>query len=73
MGGTTSAANAHGNFSDDELEAFQSRLTALAQETTDYPLECLFGTCSFLFESRDDIEVILDNLSEEISAVRKNA
>jgi hypothetical protein len=72
MGGTTSTANAHGNFSDDELAALQSRLASLVKETTDYPLECSLGTCNFLFESRDDIEVILDHLSEEISAFRKN-
>jgi hypothetical protein len=72
MDGTTSMANAHGNFSDDELAALQSRLVSLVQETTDYPLECSLGTCDFLFESRDDIEVILDHLSEEISAFRKN-
>jgi hypothetical protein len=71
MGGTTSTANAHGNFSDDELAALQS-LASLAQETTDYPLECSLGTCNFLLESRDDIEVILDHLSEEISASRKS-
>jgi len=72
MGGTNSQVNAHGKFSDDELEAFQAHLAALAQEATDYPLECSLGTCNFLFESRDDIKVILDNLSEEIFISRKN-
>ena len=56
-----------------ELESFQSRLASLAQETTDYPLECSLGTYELLFESRDDIEIILDNLSEEISISRKAA
>jgi hypothetical protein len=56
-----------------ELESFQSRLASLALETTDYPLECSLGTYELLFESRDDIEIILDNLSEEISISRKAA
>ncbi len=56
-----------------ELESFQSRLASLAQETTDYPLECSIGSYELLFESRDDIEIILDSLSEEISISRKAA
>ena len=73
MGGTTLTANARDKFGNDEIEAFQSRLTSLARETIDYPLECSFGTCAFLFESRDDIEVILGNLNEEISVSRRTA
>ena len=57
----------------DELEAMRSRLASLAQEATEYPLECSLGTCELLFESRDDIEVILDNLNEEIQISRKAA
>ena len=56
-----------------ELESFQSRLASLAQETTSYPLECSLGSYELLFESRDDIEIVLDNLSEEISISRKAA
>ena len=73
MGGTILSANARDKFGNDELEAYQSRLASLARETTDYPLECSLGTCAFLFESRDDIEVILDNLNEEISVSRRTA
>jgi hypothetical protein len=71
MGGTTSAANEPDNFSDDELKAFQSQLASLVRETTAYPLEYSLGTYDFLFESRDDIEVILDNVSQEILVARK--
>jgi hypothetical protein len=71
MGGTTSAANEPDNFSHDELKAFQSQLASLVRETTAFPLEYSLGTYDFLFESRDDIEVILDNVSQEISVARK--
>jgi hypothetical protein len=73
MGSTTSAANEPDNFSHDDLKAFQSQLASLVQETTTYPLEYSLGTYDFLFESRDDIEVILDNLSQELLLSRKAA
>ena len=73
MGGTTSAANESDNFSDEELKAFQSQLASLVRDTTAYPLEYSLGAYDFLFESRDDIELILDNLSQEISVARKAA
>jgi len=66
MDGTTSADHEHDTFSDDELRVIQSRLASLARETTSYPLETSLGAYRFLFESRDDIKVILDNLNEEI-------
>jgi hypothetical protein len=53
---------------DDELMAIQLRLKMLAQMAKDYPLECSLGTCDFLFESRDEIEILVENLTEEISA-----
>jgi hypothetical protein len=73
MDGTTSAANEPDNFSDDDLKAFQSQLASLARENTAYPLEYSLGAYDFLFESRDDIEVILDNLSQELLVSRKAA
>ena len=74
MNGTTSIANDDPDtFSDDELKAFQSQLASLVRETTAFPLEYTLGTYDFLFESRDDIEVILDNLSQEILVSRKAA
>lgn len=69
----TPVANEQDNLGADELEAFQSRLTSLARETTDYPLECSLGAYQLLFESRDDIEVILDNLNKEILISRRAA
>lgn len=73
MGRATSATNEPDHFSDDDLKAFQSQLASLAREATDYPLEYSLGACAFLFESRDDIEIILDNLSQEISVSRRAA
>jgi hypothetical protein len=73
MGGTTSAANENDYFSDEELRSFQSQLASLARENTNFPLEYSLGAFDFLFESRDDIELILDNLSEEILVSRKAA
>ena len=51
----------------------QAQLASLAEETTDYPLECSLGAYDLLFESRDDIEVLLDSLSEEIATSRTAA
>jgi hypothetical protein len=53
---------------DDELRAIQLRLKMLAQMAKDYPLQCSVGTCDFLFESRDEIEILVENLAGEISA-----
>jgi hypothetical protein len=67
MGVMTAANNQSDKFNRDELEALQAQLASLARENTAYPLEYSLGACDFLFESRQDIEVIVDNLSEEIS------
>jgi len=66
MGGMTAVNNESDNFSRDELKALQAQLESLAHENTAYPIEYSLGACDFLFESRQDIEVIVDNLSEEI-------
>lgn len=55
------------NFSRDELKELQAQLESLAREATSYPLEHSIGEFDLLFESRQDIEVIVENLSEEIS------
>jgi hypothetical protein len=57
----------------DALRAIQARLKTLAHLTTDYPIECSLGTYDFLFESRDDIEVLLESLTEELSESRSAA
>jgi hypothetical protein len=69
----TTVANEQDNLGADELEALQSRLALLARETIAYPLECSLGAYQLLFESRDDIEVIVDNLNKEILISRKAA
>jgi hypothetical protein len=66
MGVMTAANNESDRFNRDELEALQAQLESLARENTAYPLEYSLGACDFLFESRRDIEVIVDNLNEEI-------
>ena len=70
MGGTTSAPRASDNFSRDELKMFQTQLQSIARDATSYPLECSLGAYELLFESRQDIEVIVDHLSEEIALPR---
>ena len=73
MGAATSANNEQDHFSDYELKSFQSQLALLAREAAAFPLEYSLGAFDFLFESRDDIELILDNLNEEILVSRKAA
>jgi len=58
---------------DDNLRAIQSQLETLAHLTKDYPLECSVGTYDLLFESRDDIEILLESLTEELSESRNAA
>jgi hypothetical protein len=58
---------------DDTLRVIQSQLEILAHETANYPIECSLGTYAFLFESRDDVEVLLESLSEELTEDRTGA
>jgi hypothetical protein len=58
---------------DDALRAIQLQLETLAHLTNDYPLECSLGTYDFLFESRNDIEILRDSLTEELSESRHAA
>jgi hypothetical protein len=59
--------------SDSELRAFQTQLSTLAETACDYPLEYSLGEYEMLFESRDDIEIIVANLSESIDQSRDAA
>jgi hypothetical protein len=52
---------------EDALKAIQSQLETLAHGAEDYPLECSLGTYAFLFESRDDVEILLESLTEQLS------
>ena len=67
MGSTTEAAGEDLTPCDNDLRAIQLQLGMLAQMTTDYPLECSLGTFDFLFESRDEIQILIESLTEEIS------
>lgn len=61
------------HYSRDELRTLQCQLECLAQTTTQYPLECSLGECALLFESRDDIEVMIDSLNHELDGSSANA
>ncbi len=56
-----------------ELRAFRDRLSALAQEASDYPLEYALGSYELLFESRDDIEILVENLGESLAELSEAA
>jgi hypothetical protein len=45
----------------------------LLNATIDYPFECSLGDCAFLFESRDDIAVIVEVLEEQITRPHRSA
>jgi hypothetical protein len=62
MGTATSLDDEDGFLCDDALGAIQSQLETLARTPKEYPLECFLGTYEFLFESRDDVEILLENL-----------
>lgn len=62
MGAATRIDDEDGFLCDDALGAIQSQLETLARTPKNYPLECSLGTCEFLFESRDDVEILLENL-----------
>jgi len=68
MDGTSKNTGADYTYSDDELRAIQLQLESLVQVTNDYPVQYSLGTCDFLFESREDIERILESLADNGSA-----
>jgi len=55
------------DLSETELRAFQSKLTTLAETASAYPFEYSLGSYELLFESRDDIEIIVANLGESLA------
>ncbi len=57
----------------DELTEFRTQLTMLAQTADDYPVEYVLGEYELLFESRDDIEIIIENLGQSITELQKAA
>lgn len=59
--------------SDNELREFHTQLRTLAETACDYPLEYALGEYEMLFESRDDIEIIVESLSESIGQTRDAA
>ncbi len=64
MDRTTTGTEGHDELNADQLRALRRQLASLVQETKEYPLECAVGSFDLLFESRDDIEMILDALPE---------
>lgn len=67
MGSATKSAAQRVTPCDEDLKAIHLQLEMLAQVATDYPLECSLGTCSFLFESRDEVKTLIESLTEELS------
>ena len=67
------AADERDTLRDEDLRAIQLKLEALAQMTKNYPLECSLGAYELLFESRDDIEILIESLTGEISESRDAA
>jgi hypothetical protein len=64
MGSAIRIGDEDGFLCDDALRAIQSQLETLARTPKDYPLECSLGTCEFLFESRDDVEILLETVAD---------
>ena len=64
MDRTSTGTEGREEFTADQMKALRRQLAVLVQETKEYPLECAVGSYDLLFESRDDIEMILDSLKE---------
>jgi hypothetical protein len=64
MGSATRIGDADGFLCDDALRTIQSQLETLARTPKDYPFKCSLGTCEFLFESRDDVEILLETVTD---------
>ncbi len=67
-GQQTSDSHTHG-----ELQAFRAELSALAQKASDYPLQYALGSYELFFESRDDIESLVENLGESLAELSEAA
>ena len=70
MGKVVAITAANIDLCEEALKALRQNLEELARMTKDYPVECSFGTYTFLFESRGDIESLIDSLSQKIAAYR---
>ncbi len=72
MTGTVARVGQSGGFNAQELEALQSELAAFEKVERSYPLACAIGSWQLLFESRHDVELLVENLAAEISAARNS-
>jgi hypothetical protein len=54
------------------LKEIHRQLEWLAVQPMEYPLECSVGEYDLLFDTHDDIELLLQNLSREISDDRRH-
>jgi hypothetical protein len=62
-----------GRFDTEELRALRQELVSLESIARAYPLEYSLGSMELLFESRQDIEVLVRTLAEEISEAHRCA
>jgi hypothetical protein len=62
-----------GTFDPGELRALRQELVSLRSIARAYPLAYSLGTMELLFESRQDIELLVRTLAEEISEARNAA
>jgi hypothetical protein len=51
----------------DGLKEIHRQLEWLAGQTREFPLECSVGAYDLFFESRDDIQLMLEHLTDEIA------
>jgi hypothetical protein len=73
MGSRTQPASENVTPCDYDLRAIHLQLEMLAQMTKDYPLQCSLGTVDFLFESRDEIQILIQSLTADLSESRDAA
>lgn len=62
-----------GRFDTEELRALRQELVSLGSIARAYPFEYSLGSTELLFESRQDIELLVRTLAEEISEARSSA
>jgi len=55
-----------------ELREIHRQLEWLAAQTMDYPVECSVGEYDLLFDSHDDLEMMLEHLNTELSDDRSH-
>jgi hypothetical protein len=70
MGSGTKPAGQHVTPCDYDLREIHQQLEMLVQMAKDYPLECSLGTCDFLFESRNEIQLLIESLTAELPESR---